>query len=70
MFIKSPASLYHAGHLALTGQFAETNPANLEPADIRAPTATVLATVVCPRLELGWPTLFYFPGQFRHNSIL
>jgi len=31
---------------------------------------TVLAAIVLPRLELGWPPLFHFPGKFRHIAIL
>jgi hypothetical protein len=69
-FIESPTRLHHAGDFALAGQFAETDAANLEPPNICATATTVLATVILPRLELGWPTLLYFPGQFRHNSIL
>jgi hypothetical protein len=69
-FINSPTRLHHTRDLALTGQFTETNATNLEPPDIRMAPPTVLATIVLPRLELGWSPLFHFPGKFRHNSIL
>jgi hypothetical protein len=69
-FIESPARLHHARDFTLAGQFAEADAANPEPPNVRAPAAAVLATVVFPRRELGWPTLLYFPSQFRHNSIL
>jgi hypothetical protein len=69
-FINSPTRLHHARDLALAGQFTETNTTNLEPPDIRMAPPTVLAAIVLPRTELGWPPLLYFPGNFRHNSIL
>jgi hypothetical protein len=69
-FINSPTRLHYTRDLALTGQLAETDSTDLEPADVRMAPPTVLATIVLPRLELGWPPLLYFPGNFRHNSIL
>jgi len=69
-FIELPTRLHHAGDFALAGQFTKTNAADLEAPNIRPSASAILATVVRPRLELGGPTLLYFPGQFRHNSIL
>src|SRR5713101_7738130 len=54
-FIGLPTRLHHAGDFTLAGQFAEADAADLEPPNIRAPTAAVLAAVVLPRRELGWP---------------
>jgi hypothetical protein len=69
-FINSPTRLDHTRDLALTGQFTETNATDLESPDIRMAPTAVLAAVVLLRLELGWPSLLHFPGNFRHNSIL
>jgi len=70
MFIELPTRFHHAGNLPLAGQLTEADAANLETPNIRAPTTTVLASVVRPRLELSGPTLLHFPSQFRHTSIL
>jgi hypothetical protein len=58
MFIESPTRLHHAGDLALTGQFAETNPANLKPPNEGAPTTAILAAIVLARPKFRRPTCF------------
>jgi hypothetical protein len=70
MFIELPTRFHHAGNLAIAGQLAEADAANLEAADVRVSTTAVLATVVLPRTEFCGPTLLYFPSYFRHISIL
>jgi hypothetical protein len=69
-FIELPARFHYTGDLALTGQLTEANTANLKTPNVRVPTTAILATVVLPRTELRGPPLLYFPGYFRHSSIL
>jgi hypothetical protein len=70
MFIELPARFHHAGNLAIAGQLAEADTANLETADVRVSATAVLATIILPRTELCGLTLLHFPSYFRHSSIL
>jgi hypothetical protein len=69
-FINSPTRLHHTRDLPLAGQFTKTNAADLEPPDVCMAAPAVLTAIILSRLELGWPPLLYFPGNFRHISIL
>src|ERR1035437_9237756 len=57
-----PASLGHAGNLAIQGELAETQAANAEFAQERARASTPPATVAVPALQLRGLRL---PGYFQ-----
>src|SRR5262249_23693156 len=63
----SPARLHDARHLALEGQLAKAETAQLELPQISAGTAAQFAAMVAPRRELRRPLGLHDERDLRHR---